>query len=231
MSYRGVIIEEKFGRQKIFDKFIEEKKKDDNILGIILFGSWARGDNRPDSDYDLLIITKDKFLRTIEVVEEANFEITYNTYIGTMNYWKDNKDDAAILWAVAKIIYDKDGTIEKLKLEAEKLLSEGKTPLSSDELKHLSFDADDQIAAVSHIAKTDTELANFVLTNKIFGLTELYFDIRGIWTPPPKQRFKKIAKIDSDFAVLLYKYYTEPNNITNKIEIAKQIIEVVFNKQ
>ena len=30
--------------------FVEELKKKPDVLGVILFGSWARGNNRSDSD-------------------------------------------------------------------------------------------------------------------------------------------------------------------------------------
>ena len=36
-------------------QFIEELKTRQDVLGIILFGSWARGNNRPDSDVDVML--------------------------------------------------------------------------------------------------------------------------------------------------------------------------------
>lgn len=50
----------------IAQQYIEELQTDSNVLGIILFGSWARGNNRPDSDVDLLVIVQDGFKRTVE---------------------------------------------------------------------------------------------------------------------------------------------------------------------
>ena len=37
-------------------EFIELLKRRPDIVGIILFGSWARGNNRLDSDVDLVVI-------------------------------------------------------------------------------------------------------------------------------------------------------------------------------
>lgn len=37
-------------------QFIEELKGRSDVLGVIMFGSWARGNNRPDSDVDLVVI-------------------------------------------------------------------------------------------------------------------------------------------------------------------------------
>jgi predicted nucleotidyltransferase len=38
------------------ETFLEELKQKPEVLGVILFGSWARGNNRPDSDVDLVVI-------------------------------------------------------------------------------------------------------------------------------------------------------------------------------
>jgi predicted nucleotidyltransferase len=39
-------------------QFIEELKARSDVLGVIMFGSWARGNNRPDSDVDLVVILR-----------------------------------------------------------------------------------------------------------------------------------------------------------------------------
>ena len=36
--------------------FVEELKNDPNVIGVIMFGSWARGNNREDSDVDLVVL-------------------------------------------------------------------------------------------------------------------------------------------------------------------------------
>lgn len=47
--------------QKFIDKIRDIKEK---IDAIYLFGSRARGDEKPDSDYDLLLVVKDDFTLT-----------------------------------------------------------------------------------------------------------------------------------------------------------------------
>src|SRR5687768_4882701 len=95
-------------------QFVEELQTNSNVIGIILFGSWARGNNRPDSDVDLLVILQDGFKRTVEYREEQAFEITYTTEQGAIEYWQSNPNDAVELWNVAKILFDRDGTVSRL---------------------------------------------------------------------------------------------------------------------
>src|SRR3989344_9630336 len=102
--------------------FVEELKKRQDVLGVILFGSWARGNNRPDSDVDLVVILTNGYRRTVEYRDKQAFEIIYTTEKGAFDYWESHKDDAAGLWEIAKILFDKDGTIEHLKDKIKEVL-------------------------------------------------------------------------------------------------------------
>ncbi len=210
--------------------FIEKLQTQSNVLGIILFGSWARGNNRPNSDIDLIVILKDGFKRTVEYKDDQAFEITYTTEKSVMEYWKSQKDDCAGLWKVAKILYDKDGTIKKLEKFAQKIISKGKEPLDETKLNHLKFDAGDSLEAIRAFSKTEPILANFLLNNKIFGLTELFFDIRQLWIPAPKQRFSEIREINQELFNLLNRFYQENIFLVEKIKIAEEITQIVFKQ-
>ena len=59
--------------------FIEKLKTRNDVLGVILFGSWARGNNRPASDVDLLVIVSEGYRRAVEYNEGQAFEIIYTT--------------------------------------------------------------------------------------------------------------------------------------------------------
>ncbi len=211
-------------------KFLEELKQRSDVLGVIMFGSWARGNNRPDSDVDLVVILTEGYRRTIEHRNGQPFEIIYTTGKGAFDYWEGHKDDAAGLWAVAKILYDKDGTIEQLKIKIKEVLDAGKKPIDEYQLGQFRFDSDDQLKYVESILASDPTTANLILTNKIFALTELFFDIRQMWTPAPKQRLAEIQKINPDFYSLLQQFYQEQITLKDKLEMAKKIVPIVFEK-
>lgn len=156
------------------------------------------------------------------------FEIIYTTPKGAYDFWKSHKDDAAGLWDVAKILYDRNGTIRKLKLKTEKTLAAGKKPIDSFQLGQFRFDAEDQIKYAEATFKTDPITASLILANKIFALTELFFDIRQKWTPAPKQRLAAIKKISPRFSLLLKKLYQDKVSFQEKIKVAKKIVPVVF---
>ncbi len=213
------------------ENFIKELKEDDNILGIILFGSWARGNNRPDSDVDLVVIQKDGYQRAIERRDGQIFEIIYTTEKSAFDFWNNHKDDCAGLWQGAKILFDRDGGIEKLKEKVEKeILEKGKKEINNKQLEQLLFDVNDQLDYADRIFKENRTTAYLILTNKIFSLTELFFDIRQLWTPAPKQRLQKIDEINSGLYKLLEDFYSEKNDFHQKMEIARKIVDKVFEK-
>ena len=210
--------------------FLEELKQRPDVLGVIMFGSWARGNNRPDSDVDLVVILTEGYRRTVEHRNGQPFEIIYTTEKGAFDYWESHKDDAAGLWEVAKILYDKDGTIEQLKNKIKQVLDAGKKAIDEYQLGQFRFDSEDSLKYVGSILTSDPTTANFMLINKIFSLTELFFDIRQKWTPAPKQRLAKIKELSPDFYSLLEQFYQAQITLNNKLELAKQIIPVVFQK-
>jgi len=46
---------------------------------VVLYGSRARGDHRPDSDYDLLVVLSEKDRETVERLYEAVQEVELET--------------------------------------------------------------------------------------------------------------------------------------------------------
>lgn len=209
---------------EIANRFIEELKSRDDVLGIILFGSWARGNNRADSDIDLIVIVNDGYQRAVEHRDGKIFEIIFSTGKSALDYWKNHRDDCAGLWQVAKILYDKDGTVEGLQNNAKTLLMEGKQPINELQLDQFRFDSEDQIKVSGLLFENDPTTANFILTNKVFTLTSLFFDIKQLWTPAPKQRLERIKEIKPELYYALHDFYTESTTFKYKLEIAKKLL-------
>jgi predicted nucleotidyltransferase len=208
--------------------FTEELTLRENVIGIILFGSRARGDNRSDSDADLIVIVKEGYQRVVENRNEQTFEIVYVTKEDALDFWVKYPNDAAELWNVAKILYDKDGTVKELQKKAEEILKEGKKPINELQLGQYRFDAEDQIKVSALLADKDSVKANFILTNKVFALTGLFFDIKQLWTPAPKQRLEKIKEIHPELYVALKEFYADGALLKDKLAIAEKIVALVF---
>src|SRR5215471_16481673 len=203
-------------------EFVERLKNRPDVLGIILFGSWARGNNRLDSDVDLVVILTEGFRRTVEYNNTQAFEIIYTTEKLAFEFWEIHKDDCAGLWEVAKVFYDKDGTIERLQTKVEEMLKAGKKPFDTLQQAKLRFDAEDQLRYIEHELSNDSATAKLVLYNKVFALTEVFFDLRQQWIPAPKQRLSKIKNVSMEFYALLEQFYRDDVTIEDKLQIARK---------
>ena len=210
--------------------FLEELKNRKNVVGVILFGSWARGNNRENSDVDLVIILEDGYQRCIENRNGQIFEIIYTTEKGAFDFWKSNKDDAYGLWSVAKVLFDRGGRIQTLKDKITSVLEQGKKDINLLQIEQYKFDAEDLTNYAEEIVKTDLLTSRLLIFNKVFALTDLFFDIRKMWTPAPKQRLQKIKELNPTFYNLLEKFYNENTTFPEKVEIMRQITSVVFEK-
>jgi len=211
------------------EQFIVELREKPEVLGILLFGSWARGNNRDDSDVDLIVVVEHDFHRIVEKRANQSFEIIFTSENDAISFWRANPDDAAELWRTAKILFDRDGTMQRLQRVGTEIISQGKTPLSAEQLAHLRFDVGDQLKAIEAFAHKDPLTARLLLTAKMLQLTELYFDIRQLWTPPPKQRLDVIKETDRRFYDLIAKYYETPS-LVMQIDTFKSIFAIVFEQ-
>lgn len=103
------------------NKFLEEYLNEDYFLGAILTGSYATGNNDVNSDIDVFIVTKDSTTwreRGNRLIDGYMIEYFINPVRQVLKEFDDGFKDSGIattlIFAGSKILYDRDGTIEKL---------------------------------------------------------------------------------------------------------------------
>lgn len=127
-------------QKRILKKFLEPWKRREDVLGILLVGSYATGLNTNQSDIDVCIILRD----TARHWQRGNiiisgFLIEYGAY--TVSYLeqlqerdlRNGKRLRTRMLATGQILFDRANTIEQLQKEAQKLLRE-KLPQQNTEL-------------------------------------------------------------------------------------------------
>src|SRR3954470_9320461 len=115
-------------------RFVDELAADPAVRGVILFGSHARGNARPDSDADLVILVeRDQFEMGFAERDGQKFELLRWSEAVAIRYATDNPDNAADFWQVAEILHDPDGAAARLRDHASELLADGKPPMDGPE--------------------------------------------------------------------------------------------------
>lgn len=207
-------------------EFRAELARDPEVRAVLLFGSHARGDPRPDSDVDLLVITRERTGRGVERRGGTTFELVYATEAGAVEFWAANRDDCVALWETARVLHDREGTVDRLRAAAERIRTEGKRELSDAAREHFEFDARDSIRAAA--ALTDSATASLVLHATVDRLTALVFDLAGEWTPPPKQRLPVIRAKDEMLHEGFVRFYGA-ESLAEKLPIAEDLVDRVFD--
>ena len=96
---------------------------DSRVSGILLFGSYARGEARPDSDIDLLVVRDGSFSKVVTHRNGVEFEVFFNNESDIIEFWKTNLDDFASFWADAQVLFDRGGATERLAAAAARIRS------------------------------------------------------------------------------------------------------------
>ena len=209
-------------KEEKLEKFTERLTEDNNTLSVILFGSQARGGSTPESDIDLVVILKEGYKRVAEYFEDQAFEIIYTTEQAAIEYWEKNKQDAVGLWTVAKVVFDRDGTGARLRDFGTKLCTELPPEVDASTLDHLRFDFEDSLKAIERVRENDAATASLLLHKKVASLIDLFFDLKRMWRPAPKQQIAQILNLDTDLGKIIQDFYTA-ESIENQVTLAKKI--------
>jgi predicted nucleotidyltransferase len=207
--------------------FVEELRARPEVQGVLLFGSWARGNPRPRSDVDLVVIVREGYFRGVEIRGDQAFEIIRVTEAAAYEFWESHRHDAAGLWEVAEILYDADGTMARLETRARAMLAEGCPRLDAAQLAHARFDAEDLLRHVEDVVDADPATASMLLARLVERLTEVAFESRGAWIVPPKQRLARIGVMDPELGADVRRFFVEPL-VGRRLELARRIVARSF---
>jgi len=213
--------------KSVVEKFIEELKAKDDILGVLIFGSYVRGDQRENSDVDFLVVTKSSTFRDVETREGQVFEIVYSSLNDAKAFYENNPDNAVRQWNDGKIVFDRNGEMEELRSFVATIKEKGKAELTVKQKAHLRFDAEDRISALEYLKEQDFPTANSNLYLLANSLLDLYFNLKRKWAPAPKQSLKVLRINDPAMARLFDSFYSS-QEFEEQMQITKQIIKDLF---
>jgi hypothetical protein len=131
---------------------------------------------------------------------------------------------------VAKILYDRDGTGERLKTYAENLLKEKPEALDEEKIGHLRFDATDSIRAAEVLYKNDPATASLLVHKKASDLANVYFDTQQLWHPAPKQQLQSIKELNEDLGKLFADFYITLD-FEQKVIILKKVVGEILGEK
>ena len=152
---------------------------------LILYGSWARGDATPTSDYDLLGIRK----QGREVVRDAR--LWEGVYLDIFVYpEKKLRPDDLLQVRDGKVLFQKDHIGDALLARIGKVYARGPRPLSPDEIGARRIWAQKMF---DRLRAGDPE-GNYRRVWLLTALLEDYFVLQNRWYEGPKAAFKWLRR-------------------------------------
>jgi hypothetical protein len=208
--------------------FVDELAMRGDVEAVILFGSRARGNPRPNSDADLLVIVPDGYRRGTERREQQAFELMFLGESIAAGLLTGNPDMAAELGSSARLLFDRRGAGARVLGVARGVLEQGKQALEPDVLESSRFNSQDQLEAAQWLRSTDLSGAELVLQHKVEELSATFFDVRRMWTPGVKLRMPAIREADPTAGDLFTAFYGHEASFERRLELASQLLPVVY---
>ncbi len=173
--------------EKAVETFIAPWKEDDRVLAAIVCGSYALGMPREHSDIDIHIVLSDLESwreRGNVVVDGYLIEYFINPVRQVRTYFEEDYDGmrphSMVQFINSKVIFDKTGIIERLRMEAEDYLEIGAPPMASDSLqitKYAIWDITDNLADVYTQKSTGFSFVYYNSLKQVFDYYNRYLQL------------------------------------------------------
>lgn len=172
----------------ILIEILDEMQNQFHCHTAILYGSRARGDHTPHSDYDIIALKNDS-PNTSHTLKKGPFFV--DAYIYSENFPQENLKDFLRIRG-AKVLFQKGNLGTKLIAQVEALYRKGPPQLAPDEIQQRKIWIEKTLIRAQ---RGDIE-ANFRLHWLLNDLLPIYFELRNLWYRGPKESFEWLRHKD-----------------------------------
>lgn len=185
-------------------EFLSKYEDDDYVVGALLCGSYATGNNNEYSDIDVHLIMKNNVNYTERGNVDSNsylIEYFMNPVWKYKEYMKDefnnNRLGTANMFAYGKIIYDLDGSVKELQDLALEYIDKPLNNIKAETLDMNNYHLWDHLDELKVCLKENNPQFNLIYYNLLVKIYDAYSEYLSI----PKLPKTKIYKIltDEDF--------------------------------
>jgi len=159
--------------------------------------------------------------------EGQAFEMVCTSFELAKGFFKENKEKAVRQFEDGKILFDPEGKMKEMQDFVTGIKESGRLKMTRKQIDHMHFEKNDQINAIKHFTTNDFPTANLYLQILSQQVLDLYFDMKAIWPPAPKQQLPKLREIDNNIAEKFDKLYTS-SDFTERLATLEDIINKMF---
>jgi len=187
--------------EKSLNKFLKKWIKNEEVIGIIVCGSYVTGNPTKHSDIDLQIILKEGCEwreRGNKIVDGILIEYFANPPEKIIQYFEDDEKRRRKITAhmiyTGKIILDKNGQAKKLKKIAKKYLAKSFEKMPKNKIEIFKYHLWDMLDNLEEVYLRNNPDFYFVYNNFLGKLLEVYTEFIGY----PDIHFNKVFRFLTD---------------------------------
>lgn len=221
--------------QKICEDIVKQYKQDENVLGILLFGSVARQkfDKYSDIDIYVLLNKNGKFTRSNFIHNGLRVDVIIDTMKEAESYLRNDKNNlrrvTSHMIAHGVILFQKGGKMEKIQGMAKNNLAT-KTKYTKNEILMHKYSIDDFWGEVQRDIQNKDFYAfgldsHLLLTN----ITEFFLKLHGEYLRQPNEMNGLLKKLDPRFAKKIESFYIS-TSVSKKKKILHELVTYICGK-
>lgn len=207
---------------------IEKLKKRDSLIGLILFGSIAKGQSHSYSDIDIYAVGEREKDRTERfLIDDIPVQVQWRSEQDFIEKLKKPKRVIPVL-AEGIIIYDPKGFLKSYLLQAKEIAKGGAEPLNVREKTLLRAKLSDGLYEVSGLINNNCmDSALLLMEELVFEALMGYYELNCWWKVSRKKVLSDVKLKDYSFYEEIEKFLLS-DGVPAKYQYLKQILHRVL---
>lgn len=189
--------------ENVLNKFAEKQRKNPNVIGILVSGSFVHSDLDKNSDLDVMIIIKDSKFRERGNIWIDGIEVEYfkNPMKQIMKELREKEYATAHMFSNSVIVYQKGNNATILVKEARKVLKQPQKKMNNVDIELAKYFIDDIEKDLEDMHVKKNYFAFEIISSKMLkDCLDCFYRIKRLPLGKPKKLCLSLEEIDKKFA-------------------------------
>jgi hypothetical protein len=198
-----------------------------DMVGVLFFGSVARGDATAMSDIDLYVITaadtrghRGRFIGSVPV------EVSFGSLAQFTNQVVEEQSVVVNAFATGRILLDRTGEVAALTRLAATFWSRGPAPLTPEARLRFRFHLTDAVRDLEDLEEGSVE-AILPAAVCVQMAIDALCGVRSVWTPPPRHAVRSLRRFAPDFAAKVERCAVRGFPAESVADLASEVLELL----